>query len=76
MMAPQSATNEYIHVLEDKAAALRTLVSRESDIDKLTFYTHELERVSAQLRTVQESRLDQREPAKVLPFAPKKPRSA
>ena len=75
-MAPDPATNDYIHVLEDKAAALRTLVRRELDIEKLTFYTRELERVSAQLRAVQESRLERRETAKVLRFAPKKPRSA
>jgi hypothetical protein len=74
-MASDPATNEYIHVLEDKAAALRSLVSRELDIDKLIFYTRELERVSAQLRAVQESRREQ-EAAKVLSFVPKKPRSA
>jgi hypothetical protein len=75
-MASDSATNEYIHALEDKVAALRTLVSRELDIDKLTFYTRELERVSGQLRAVQESGLERRQSARVLPFAPKKPRSA
>jgi hypothetical protein len=74
-MATDPATNEYIHVLEDKVAALRTLVSRELDNDKLTFYKRELERVSAQLRAIQESRLE-REAAKVLHFVPKKPRSA
>jgi hypothetical protein len=59
-------------ILYEKMRALETLMRYERDIDSLKFYKRELDAVVAQLRK-QEIASPPKKPAKVLPFAPKKP---
>ena len=60
-----------VYALQEKVAALRTLIHYEQDIQKLTFYTRELEMMLAALRVAETGQSERQ--SNVLPFAPKKP---